>query len=73
MNVLKLDENVKDESYKLKPLNVESFSIEFNDVNKTITLFVNHRKTAVLFDKTINKYDEILSLVNKTINSWRMQ
>ena len=67
---IKLESN---ESFKLKPLNVESFSIEFNDVNKTITLFVNHRKTAVLFDKTINKYDEILSLVNKTINSWRMQ
>lgn len=73
MNVLKLDEIVTDESYKLKPLNVESFSIEFNDVSKTITLFVNHRKTAVLFDKTINKYDEILSMVNRTINSWRMQ
>ncbi len=73
MNVKELTEIVKDESFKLKPLKIDSFSVEFSELDSTITLFVNHRKTAVLHDKTINKYDEILSAVNKIINSWRTQ
>jgi hypothetical protein len=73
MNDTKLTEIISDESFKLKPLKIDSFSVEFSEMDGTITLFVNHRKTAVVFDKGINKYDEILSTVNRLINSWRSQ
>lgn len=66
-------ETVTDESFKLKPLKIDSFSVEFSEMDNTITLFVNHRKTAVLYDKKVDKYDEILTAVNKLINSWRVQ
>lgn len=74
MNTKELTEVIiNNESFKVKPLNINSFSVEFSEIDMTITLFVNHRKTAVLYDKTINKYDEILTAVNKIINGWRNQ
>lgn len=74
MNVKELTEVIiNNESFKVKPLNINSFSVEFSEIDKTITLFVNHRKMAVLHEKTIDKYDELLTAVNKLIHSWRVQ
>ena len=73
MNEAKLTEIKDDESFKLKPLNIDSFSVEFSEMDGTITLFVNHRREAVIFDRTIQKYDEMLSSIKKLINSWRTQ
>lgn len=73
MHDTKLTEIIDDEPFKLKPLKVDSFSVEFSETDGTITLFVNHRREAVIFEKTINKYDEILSTVKKLIHNWRTQ
>lgn len=74
MNVKELTEVIiNNESFKVKPLNINSFSVEFSEIDKTITLFVNHRKTAVLYDKNVDKYDELLTAVNKLIHNWRVQ
>lgn len=61
------------ESFKLNPLNIKSFSVEFCSEQKTISMFVNHRKVSMTFDTTIEKFTALLDQVNKTINSWRMQ
>jgi hypothetical protein len=62
-----------DESFKLNPLNIESFSVEYCSKEKTISMFVNHRKISTTLDATIEKFTTLLDQVNKTINSWRMQ
>lgn len=73
MHDTRLTEITEDESFKLKPLKIDSFSVEFSETDGTITLFVNHRREAVIFDKTITKYDEVLSTVKRLIHNWRTQ
>jgi hypothetical protein len=61
------------ELIKLNPLSIESFSVEFNNKEKTISMFVNHRKVSMTFDTTIEKFNELLDQTNKIINLWKMQ
>ena len=61
------------ESFKLNPINIESFSVEYCSKEKTISMFVNHKKISMTFNATIEKFTNLLDQVNKTINSWKMQ
>jgi hypothetical protein len=47
--------------------------VEYCSKEKTISMFVNHRKVSMTLDATIEKFTTLLDQVNKTINSWRMQ